>query len=370
MSVKANGPVKAGARSQPGVSGLPAEEPVVPPAAFTSSVWGIHDSQDPLDPRALPTGCGYYRVTLPLDELGKHGWDVRYKAGKAPVEAGLSRLIVGERLDRPDVMGEWRRLRQHHRLVYELDDDVWSVDPANAQAYRTYGVHSVQDAVEMNMAYSDVVTASTEPLAEKIRRRTGHQRVRVIRNCIPEEMLSIERPRREHLIIGWGGGGSHARDVSTIAVPLRKAMDRDTSLRLHIVGTDFRDTLGHVHARHTKWLVDPHEYYRQLDFDIGLAPIYPCEFNESKSYLKPLEYAALGIPVIASAFGPYPEFVIDGVTGFLVKNSAQWTDRIRLLAADADLRESMGAKARELASQHTIEGNWHKWAAAYQEALS
>jgi hypothetical protein len=37
--------------------------------------------------------------------------------------------------------------------------------------------------------------------------------------------------------------------------------------------------------------------------------------------------------------------------------------------ADADLRESMGAKARELAAQHTIEGNWQKWADAYQEVL-
>jgi glycosyltransferase involved in cell wall biosynthesis len=62
--------------------------------------------------------------------------------------------------------------------------------------------------------------------------------------------------------------------------------------------------------------------------------------------------------------------VIDGVTGFLVSKKGQWVDRIRLLAADDALRESMGAKAREIAAQHTIEGNWHKWAAVYQEALT
>jgi glycosyltransferase involved in cell wall biosynthesis len=58
------------------------------------------------------------------------------------------------------------------------------------------------------------------------------------------------------------------------------------------------------------------------------------------------------------------------VTGFLVRSKSEWRDRIRELVADEDLRESMGAKARELAAQHTIEGNWHRWAAAYQEVLT
>ncbi len=307
---------------------------------------------------------------LPLDELGKHGWKVRYAPGRPPPEAGIAKLIIGERLDRPDVMGEWRRRRMNHRLIYELDDDVWTVHPTNAQAYRTYGVHSVQDAVEMNCAMSHLVTASTEPLAETIRKRTGAKDVRVLKNCIPESVLKMERPRREHVTVGWAGGGSHTLDVALIATSLRRAMDRTPGLRLHIVGTDFRDTLGHMHAYHTQWEPDFRKFYTRIDFDIGLAPIVASEFNESKSYLKALEYAALGIPVVASDFGPYREFVVDGVTGFLAKNGAQWTDRVRLLANDAELRESMGAKARELAAQHTIEGNWHKWAAVYQEALS
>lgn len=368
--MKADARGSAGSRSQPGVKGLTADERVVPPAAFTSSVWGIHDSQDPTDPHSLPTGCGFYRVVLPLDALAEHGWKTQYQPGRAPPEAGHARLIVGERLDRPEVMGEWRRLRLNHRLVYELDDDVWTVDPTNAMAWNTYSQYSVQDAVEMCCAISDIVTVSTEPLAEVVRRRSGQREVRVLRNCIPAEMLSIERPRREHLTIGWTGGGSHTLDVNMIAMPVRRVMEKDTSLRLHIVGVDFRPSLGHVRSRFTKWVPRPRDYYRQLDFDIGLAPIVSSQFNESKSYLKPLEYAALGIPVIASDFGPYREFVIDGVTGFLVRNKAQWSDRLRTLIADADLRESMGAKAREIAAQHTIEGNWQRWAEVYQEALT
>lgn len=368
MSTEADGPVKAGARLQPGGSGLPSDRPVDPPAAFTSSVWGIHDTQGPDNP--LPTGCGVYRVVYPLDALRQHGWQTYYQAGRPPPQAGLVKLIVGERLDRPEVMGEWRRLRQNHRLVYELDDDVWTVDPTNATAYLVYSRYAVQDTVATNCAMADMVTVSTEPLAEVVRRESGQTCVRVVKNCIPESMLAMDRPRREHVTVGWTGGGSHTLDVAMIATVVREVMNRNPALRLHIVGTDFRATFGHLHAYHTPWAPRPQDFYRLLDFDIGLAPIVASEFNASKSYLKPLEYAALGIPCVASDFGPYREFVVHGVTGFLASKRSHWRNYIRELAADADLRESMGAKARELAAQHTMEGNWWRWAEAYREALS
>lgn len=335
---------------------------------FTSSVWGIHDAQSVDSP--LPTGCGYYRVTLPLDQLALHGWKVRYQPFTPPPEVGEYKLIVAERLDKPEVLGDWRRFRQRHRLAYELDDDVWNVDQANVAAHQVYRNDSVQDAVQMACMTANLVTVTTEPLAQLIRDRTGQQNVAVISNYIPESMLKMEHPENEHVTLGWAGGVSHTWDVSLIGRAVRTVMDRDRSLRLHIVGSDFRPSFGHSGARYTNWEPVPSDYYQHLDFDIGLAPLAATVFNESKSYLKCLEYAAMGIPVIASNFGPYPEFVQDGVTGFLVSKEKEWRDRIRELAADADLRETMGRNARELAAQHTIEGNWQRWAEAYRSILS
>lgn len=335
---------------------------------FTSSVWGIHDAQSVESP--LPTGCGFYRVTLPLDQLALHGWKVRYQPFTPPPEVGEYKLIVAERLDKPEVLGDWRRFRQRHRLVYELDDDVWSVDQANVAAHQVYRNDSVQDAVQMACAISDLVTVTCEPLAEMIRSKTGQQNVAVIPNFVPESMLALERPRREHVTIGWAGGVSHTWDVSLIGRAVRTVMDQDPSLRLHIIGSDFRPTFGHSGARYTNWEPVVPDYYPKIDFDIGLAPLAETKFNESKSPLKALEYGALGIPVIASRFGPYADYVQDGVTGFLVSKEKQWRDRIRELAADAGLRETMGKNARELAAQNTIEGNWQRWADAYRSILS
>jgi len=338
-------------------------------ARFVSSVWGIHDAQNENAGNFQPTGCGFFRIVLPLEQLKAHGWKAGWRAGTPPEETGEYRLLVGERLDRPAVLKEWRRKRLKHRLAYELDDDVWNVDIANWGAYRTYSRYSVQDTVEMAATISDLVTVTCEPLAEQFRIHTRHPNIKVIPNYIPEFVLGLKRHRNRRVTIGWAGGDSHTWDVPVAAKPVRAVMDKDPSLRLHVIGTDFRPTFTHVNARWTPWEDDPRNFYRHLDFDIGLAPIASSKFNESKSYLKCLEYAAMGIPVVASDFGPYPEFVVDGVTGFLVKTEKQWRDRIRELVADRDLRETMGAKARELAAQHTIEGNWHRWADAYEEIL-
>lgn len=337
--------------------------------AFTAPVWGIHDTRSASD--TGPSGCGFFRIVLPFDQLRANGWDAQYAAGRMPPEGAHSKLIVGERLMFPDVLGEWRRLRLRHRLVYEIDDDIWNVDPVNLQAWRAFRVHSIQDAVETCAMMSDLVTVTTEPLAEVIRKRSGQQNVRVIPNFIEARLLTMERPRRDHVTIGWAGGSSHGKDLAMIAKAVRAVLDADKSLRLHIIGCDFRPTFGILNfARFTPWEKEPGDFYKHVDFDIGLAPIEPSVFNASKSALKAMEYAALGIPVIASDFLPYQGFVVDGVTGFLCRTQKQWRARIRELAHDAELREKMGQAARELAAQHTIETNWQKWACAYEEVLT
>src|SRR6266487_503041 len=152
------------------------------PSPFVSSVWGIHDAADPQNPNPKPSGCGFYRIVLPLEQLGFHGWKVAMQAGTPPAKIGEYKLIVGERLDKPQVLGAWRRLRRDHRLVYEIDDDVWNVDPANAQAHTVYSRYAVQDAVETCCIMSDLVTFTCEPLAEMVRVKTGHQNVVVLPN--------------------------------------------------------------------------------------------------------------------------------------------------------------------------------------------
>lgn len=335
-----------------------------------AKVWGIHDVQSAEDTR--PTGCGFYRIVLPFDQLKANGWDAGYRAGLPPPEAMDAAIMVGQRLDRNDGLGYWRRMRARSKLVYELDDDIWHVDMLNLNAWQAYNKDTTQDAVNHGCQVADLVTVTNEYLAEVIRVETGQDNVAVLPNFIEGWLLDYERPRRERLVIGWAGGASHTRDMMGVAPAISRFMERDAAklnAELHLIGTDFRPTLGHNRARFTQWASDPRDYFRLIDFDIGIAPLEPMLFNASKSPVKAMEYGALGIPTVASDFGPYSDYIIDGVTGFLVRTKAQWRDRLRTLCADADLRESMGVKARELAAQHTIESNWTHWDAAYRRLL-
>jgi len=321
-------------------------------------IFGFHDD----------SGCGWYRIRLPLGELAKRGHDVTTVLG-AEVKAAPSMpypLIVGQRMDKHAALPSWRRWRATSRLVYEIDDDVFNIDKVNWQAYGTYSRADVQDAVSHAAAVANLVTVTVEPLAEVMREHNPN--VAVLPNCVPDELLEHERPRRDKVVVGWAGGASHAMDMNMVAAPLRRFVERNKHTELHLIGTDYAPTIR-APRRYTDWDADPWVYYRNIDFDIGIAPVVDTPFARSKSAIKALEYAALGIPVVASDIRPYRDFVIDGVTGYLVSKDHEWGKRLYELANDQAMREEMGRKAREHAANWAISRWAPAWEKAYEEIL-
>jgi glycosyltransferase involved in cell wall biosynthesis len=307
-------------------------------------------------------GGGYYRVHLPLGELARHGHQVSVGLARTDSTADGADVVVGQMIGK--VNGWWRRLARDAKLVYELDDDPFAIEPHNP-VYGHYSNPVAQDCIAHCLEVAHLVTVSTEPLAERMRKYNPN--VVVLKNRIDEHMLTIERPKRDKLTIGWAGGASHTDDIKSCAHGLRKTLEHH-DVEAHFIGSDFTKLIRRP-MRFTPWAHKTTDYYKLIDFDIGVAPLVSTTFAETKSHIKALEYAALGIPVIASDATPYRDFVIDGVTGWLVRYEHEWAKRLRELICDEAMRTEMGAKAKTLAAEWTIQNGWQEWQAAYESVL-
>jgi glycosyltransferase involved in cell wall biosynthesis len=333
----------------------------------------------------------FYRIRTPLLELAKHGHEVRLplpapshrNTGPASTAQHASRLptdedldwadvIVGRQLSHPDVVPLWDRWAAFAPLVYETDDDLFAVDTTNP-ALTAYLYPGVTDAMRHMIQTASLVTVTTPRLADRMRDE-GARLCHVLPNYIDQSV--IERPDRMYgirtfgevpLTVGWAGSTSHVGDWMACGKPIREWLLSHPEVDFHLVGTDYRPLLE-VPARWTDW-AEPVDYYKNLDFDIGLAPLASTDFNRSKSPVKALEYAARGIPVVASAETAYDSFIDHGVTGFLVEDQSDWLAYLEWLLVDPKTRRSMGEAAYEVAKQWTIQENYIGWEQAYQQLV-
>jgi glycosyltransferase involved in cell wall biosynthesis len=320
------------------------------------------------------SGCGYYRIQQPLRQLQQQGL--------AEIECGQSLslrvaeqydVIVGQRIGHPKPTAMWQKLayRKRHLLVYELDDDIWSLHPSNP-AYHGYSSPDVRRMIEGNLRLADMVTTTTEQLAQVLRKFNPN--VVVLPNCIDGDMLEIAPPNRPEdapVHVGWAGTITHEIDFTSLGSSLRNYLASAPGVQFNSIGYEPFPGLPRGKTAHTRWVGDMWQYKRKLRAisDIGLAPLASIRFNRSKSPLRALELHALGVPGVYSGGYPYGLVVQDGETGLIAGGPSDWRRHVRTLVNDPEMRVEMGAAARELASGWTIETNAHRWARVYRGYL-
>jgi glycosyltransferase involved in cell wall biosynthesis len=277
-------------------------------------------------------------------------------------------VIVAQRTCLPGPSQIWQDLARagHHKLVFEIDDDLWNIDPSNRQAFWFYGQPHQQRMID-NIIVSDLVTVTTEPLADLV--SAWNPNVAVLPNMIPSSLLDTPTPVvGERVTIGYGASPSHVRDFGEIARPLKRVLQRfGDSCEFHCMGSDFTDRCRSLRGRtrFSSWHDTVSGYLAAVDFNIGIAPLRQSVFNDSKSEIKLLELAALGIPALVSDTGPYRRAYRDGVPCRVFGEGREFESTlIELLQSPAD-RAQLGKEAREWASTRCIEQHGHLWAEAY-----
>lgn len=329
-------------------------------------------------------GCHHYRLLLPLSEAARHGhevWVEQVLPNRAPWWPGVE-VVIGQRVCNPRPTEAWQALaRQPGRpmLVFELDDDLFEVDASSPVAHEFFAQPEVQANLRANIAVADLVTVSTPRLAEVVSKI--NPRVVVLENCLSRDVWELGALRLEAgadwrgswapglpMTVGWAGSPTHRMDLEWVAKGVSRPLRR-YGCDVHVIGPDYRWILGQAnHGRHTGWIPNLDAYYRAIDFDVALAPLKPHPFNASKSWLRPLELACLGVPVVASDYGEYARFIEDGVTGLLAARDHEWGKALAQMQLSKDLRIELARVAHRRAASHLVEHRWSAWVDAYEQA--
>ncbi len=318
-----------------------------------------------------PDGSGFYRFFLPSEYLA-YNTDHRILLPEPgdhffPDDDQIKEIdvIAGQRWMNPRGVSLLKSWQGKAAIVYEVDDDILSPDTSSGLPHLHDPV--TRDTIRECLALVDLVTVSTEPLYDEFIQYNTN--VQIIPNYIHADLLYMDRPHRDRLTIGWAGGMSHLIDWMDAVDPIRDVL-QSNDVDMHFVGIDYSPVLklGRP-CRYTPWNNAVRNYFRSIDFDIGLAPLADTPFNRCKSHIKALEYMSLGIPVIASDRPAYHDMVVDGTTGFLVHDDAEWKARLTDLIHDPLMREEMGKAGRKRAGEWVIQKGWKDWRDAYQEVV-
>lgn len=239
------------------------------------------------------------------------------------------------------------------KVVYDLDDDLWSVPPYNPSYHLLRGFLKGFDACGR---MADVITVSTAHLKLEVQKAFGRTcpRVEVIENSMDFNYFrpikdEYRRTKNDQVILGWAGSDTHAGDVNRVFSLLPELMREFPELRIEIAGMKVPPTWSDFADRvKQRYFIPVAEYassWPSWQWDIALAPLEDNRFNRSKSSIKLLEAAAIGIPCVASDFGEYAKFCSSSKllkTTVLASTATEWKEKLRALIRDAALRKQIG----------------------------
>ncbi len=242
------------------------------------------------------------------------------------------------------------------RGLFLLNRNVDSLEPEMRE-----GILSGVELYRSAMLACGAGIASTPHLAQ-VMREAGLAQTWVIENALDDETLSLaaglRRRRaaaapRDIVLVTYGSGTkTHDADFRQAAPALLRALQARPNLRLRIVGElTLPEDFSAVAAQVERLPPVPFARYMALlaEGDIGLAPLEPTLFNDSKSNIKFLESAVLGLPSICSPRAHFTDAVQDGQNSLLADTEAAWFDALCRLADDAALRTRLGEAALQTA---------------------
>jgi len=335
-------------------------------------------------------GCGHFRMIWPAEALQRQGHDVTIiDSRERQLKFKMQGETVVDVVDPPEadvivfqrVTHRWLAqglgiLRERgYTVVVDIDDDLGRIHPRNPafEAMHPRNEMKVENGRPRRHSWANLVTACrnaslvTVSTPQLLNVYAKHGRGAVLYNYLPEIYFGVER--QDSNILGWPAAiQSHPDDPT----PVGGAVSRLCS-----AGADFRVVSDPTGAGIAFGLsqdppgasCSPHEWPLEVaKIGVGIAPLADTEFNRSKSWLKPLEMSALGVPWVASPRAEYERLHRMG-TGILADRPRAWYRELKRLHESAQAREELSAAGRAAVDDLRIERQAWRWLEVWEQAL-
>jgi tetratricopeptide (TPR) repeat protein len=174
--------------------------------------------------------------------------------------------------------------------------------------------------------------------------------------------------------LGWAGSLGHTEDLRAIAPVLARVCQRFPQVHFAFMGSEdqFTEVFGGLpvsQRSHTPpGSLD--DYYRFLStLDVGLAPMLPNAFNQCRSDVKFLEYAAHGVVPVLFAITPYLQHAEHRRTALLYRDASELEAGLGELVEAPELRAEIAQRAWDYVRTNRLEGQHAGARLAFYETL-
>ena len=315
---------------------------------------------------------GYYRGVGPMTALAHRGHEVRQLSkdeDHPPLREvrGIDVLHVHRYVDERAQRLVHEAKAHGAAIVWDNDDDMGSI-PKGTPAYRDYGgIRWERRIANMKRIFrlADLVTTPSAVLAERFA-EAGARHVEVIENYLPDEFLRWDARPHAGVVIGWIAGAEHQLDIERIPIreALRRLLDEREDVRVLMCGLE----LGLGERCVTLGLVPLRQLAQEAaQFDVGIAPLADIPLSRARSNIKLKEYAAAGVPWLASPIGPY-EGLGERQGGRLVPHDRWYEELLRLVEKPRE-RRKLAKRAAKWARGEILSKNAHIWEAKLAVAV-
>jgi glycosyltransferase involved in cell wall biosynthesis len=253
----------------------------------------------------------------------------------------------------------WAR-REQVPVIYHIDDDLLGVPPVIGR--RKFELHNQPErrhTVTSLLKSADLVYASTEKLKERLR---GYlPALRITAGEIYCAGTVRRRPRPKSTCrVGYMASADHAHNLDQIVPAIELLLERNPQVQFEFFGSipvpqalsRFADRIVTTEA--VAGYEDFLDAFSSREWDVGICPLTPIDFNLTKADTKWVEYAAAGVAVVASRGTVYDDCCADGC-GILAETADEWASALDLLVNNVDERLAMVGRAQaKLERQYNV----------------